>query len=102
MYVEYEFTSALLLKTKILGNSDVELMMIRHWLPEVAFTLYLKFNVKYDVDYLSKINREGGAGTEESVRQGNWSRISAFRVPLGWVLSDNFRVDHFSTFQGAR
>ena len=31
----------------------------------------------------------------ESVRQGNWSTISAFRVPLGWVLSDNFRVDHF-------
>ena len=34
-------------------------------------------------------------GTEESVRQGNWSIISAFWVPLGWVLSDNFRVDHF-------
>jgi len=31
----------------------------------------------------------------ESVRQGNWSTISAFRVPLGRVLSDNIRVDHF-------
>jgi len=33
----------------------------------------------------------------ESARQGDCSTISIFRVPLGWVLSDNFRVDHFPT-----